>query len=962
MTDYPIKVPRKLIEVALPLDAINIASAKEKTIRQGHPSSLHLWWARRPLVSARAVLFAQLVNDPGFQQGQGFKYGMNKNAAAKERARLFEILEELVKWENSSDPIVLRKASDEIRRSWREVCELNRDHPQAKSLFDPDSIPGVHDPFAGGGAIPFEAQRLGIPAFATDLNPVAVLINKAMIEIPPKFSGVTPINPNARKANTLLAKEWKSICGLVDDIRYYGEWIREKAIERIGHNYPTITVTDEMTNGRDDLKSYAGKELKVIAWIWAKTVRSPNPAFSNVQIPLSKSFQLSKKKGSEAWIETIVDPKTNSYSFRVTTSGEPTLVSTIGRKGGVCVMSDTPVPLSYIREEARGQRMGYRLMAVAAQGTKGRIYLSPSTEVESLADVDLTDVDIPDAKIDHWAGCTNSVVYGLENFAQLFTPRQGLALATFSDLISEVREKIIADGRGAELSSDEISLAEGGAGLQAYADAIGVYLSFALDKLADLCNSLCRWEPIAQCPRQLFGRQAIPMVWDFAEGNPLGDSSGSWKTCLKGLTQALEKCIAEANTSGTGGIALQVDATEQEVSRNKVICTDPPYYDNVPYSNISDFFYIWLRRSLRSSFPQLFATMTVPKMPELVANQFRHDGKENAFKFFLNGMQKAIANFGSLAHPAFPITIYYAFKQSESDTGGTSSTGWETFLDAVLKSGLSIGGTWPMSTENASRLRSQTSNALASSVVLVCRKRHVSATVISRREFIRELNEVLPVALDEMTRGIGGEQSPVAPVDLSQSIIGPGMAVFSKYSAVLEADGTPMTVRTALQLINRFLAEDDFDSDTQFCLHWFEEHGWESDAFGDADVLARAKATSVSGLSDAGVIQSGGGKVRLLKWTEYPSDWDPKKDFRTPVWEALHHLIRALKQSGESAAGKVLEGVASKAEASRQLAYRLYTLCERKGWAEDARAYNELITSWSAIESAAPKIEQRELF
>jgi putative DNA methylase len=354
--------------------------------------------------------------------------------------------------------------------------------------------------------------------------------------------------------------------------------------------------------------------------------------------------------------------------------------------------------------------------------------------------------------------------------------------------------------------------------------------------------------------------------------------------------------------------------------------------------------------------PGLFSTMAVPKAEELVATAHRHGGREKAEDFFLNGMTKAMTSISAQAHPEGPLTIYYAFKQSDTDTdSGTSSTGWETFLDAVLRSGLQLSGTWPMRTERESRSIGIGTNSLASCIVLVCRKRPADAPSISRREFIRELNGVLPEALDEMTKGSGDERSPVAPVDLSQAIIGPGMAVFSKYAAVLEADGSPMSVRTALQLINRFLAEDDFDADTQFCLHWFEQHGWTEGVFGTADTLARGKGTSVDGIKEAGVIQSGGGKVRLLKWAEYPTDWDPRTDTRTPVWEALHHLIRALKQRGESASGALLAALGGKAEAVRQLAYRLYTLCERQGRAEDARAYNELITSWTGIETAANK-------
>ena len=331
----------------------------------------------------------------------------------------------------------------------------------------------------------------------------------------------------------------------------------------------------------------------------------------------------------------------------------------------------------------------------------------------------------------------------------------------------------------------------------------------------------------------------------------------------------------------------------------------------------------------------------------------------------MTGMEHAMQRLANQAPSTYPVTIYYAYKQSDESSDGTLSMGWGSFLEAVLRAGFALTGTWPMRTELGNRMIGSGTNALASSIVLVCRPRPADAPTTSRRAFQRELNQVLPQALDEMTKGAGDERSPVAPVDLSQAIIGPGMAVFSKYSAVLEADGTPMSVRTALQLINRFLAEDDFDPDTQFCLHWFTQYGWKEGKFGEADTLARAKGTSVEGVKQAGVIQAGGGLVRLLKWSDYPADWNPATDPRLPVWEVLHQLIRLFKTDGEHGAAAVIAAVQAKADATRQLAYRLYTLCERAGWAEDARAYNEIVTSWSAIEAAAaavPAPEQGRLF
>lgn len=502
----------------------------------------------------------------------------------------------------------------------------------------------------------------------------------------------------------------------------------------------------------------------------------------------------------------------------------------------------------------------------------------------------------------------------------------------------------------------------GGTGATAYAEAISVYLALAVDRMAFYGSSLCGWLTKDNAMGKSMPQQALMMSWDFAEGNPFGKSSADATTCVRSIANYLDLAAPNGDI-----VVYQRDARTSRGSRAKtVVSTDPPYYDNIGYADLSDFFYVWLRHSLKPVFPDLFATVSTPKADELVATPARHGGKENAEAFFLAGMSSVMRRLAEESHPAFPITIYYAFKQSESDEGGTSNTGWDTFLAAIVSAGLAITGTWPMRTEGESRMRASDSNALASSIVLVCRRRPANAPSISRREFLREINSVLPEALVEMTKGSGDDRSPVAPVDLSQAIIGPGMAVFSKYSSVLEADGSPMSVKTALQLINRFLAEDDFDHDTQFCLHWFDQHGWDEGAYGEADVLARAKSTGVSGLAEAGVVKSGGGKVRLLRPSEYPSDWDPRKDPRIPIWEALHQLIRALREQGETEAGRLLAAVKAKSEAIRQLAYRLYTLCERRGWADDARAYNELVTSWSAIEVAAGAVpeqnEQLKLF
>ena len=954
MSDHPIKSPRKLIEVALPLDAINVACAREKSIRHGHPSTLHLWWARRPLAAARAVIFAQLVNDPGYQQGGGFKYGKNKKEAAIERKRLFKIIEDLVLWENTTNEEVLERARAEIRRSWREVCELNKDHPQAAELFNPERLPALHDPFAGGGAIPLEAQRLGLEAYASDLNPVAVLINKAMIEIPPKFAGRPPVSllqsrQGAKNQELGLEREWPGATGLAEDVRYYGAWMREEAQKRIGHLYPPVEITAEMAKERPDLKPLVGQKLTVIVYIWARTVKSPNPAFAHVEVPLAANFFLRVDAGKEVFVQPVVKGEHYSFSIKVGTPSADVKNGTKAEGRGSnfrCLVSDAPISGDYIKAEGEAGRLGARLMAVVAEGTRGRVYLSPTAEMEGLA-LSAKPTWKPTGDVPARLTGGTCVPYGLKEWGDLFTSRQLVALTTLGDLVGELQIRIQSAAVSCGMASEDVGLESGGGSARAYAEAIRVFLSFQIDQLTNHLSTICAWHVNNEQLKNTFARQSLPMTWDFAEVNPFSTSTGS----LNNLQERQIKAFAGLATAAPG-FATQADAAIQMITRDKIISTDPPYYDNIAYADLSDFFYVWTRKNLRAVFPNLLATIAVPKAEELVATAYRHGGKEAAEDFFLKGMSKAMRQLVYQSHSGFPVTIYYAFKQSDTKGDGTSSTGWETFLDAVFRAGFLLSGTWPLRTEQTAAMKTGV-NALASSIVLVCRKRPADAPSISRREFIRELNGVLPEALDEMTKGSGDERSPVAPVDLSQAIIGPGMAVFSKYAAVLEADGSPMSVRTALQLINRFLAEDDFDADTQFCLHWFEQHGWTEGVFGEADVLARSKSTSVDAMKEAGVLQSGSGKVRLLKWAEYPTDWDPRTDTRTPVWEALHQLIRALKQGGESASGALLAALGGKAEAVRQLAYRLYTLCERLGQAEDARAYNELITSWTGIETAA---------
>ena len=942
---------KKLIEVALPLDAVNKASAREKSIRHGHPSTLHLWWARRPLAAARAVIFAQMVDDPSAHPDL---FPTEKDQE-KERQRLFRIIEDLVKWENTTNEDVLQQARDEIWQSWRYTCAENADHPQAKELFDRHKLPAFHDPFAGGGALPLEAQRLGLEAHASDLNPVAVLINKAMIEIPPKFAGKPPVNPEAQQQKDLIEREWRGAQGLAEDVRFYGQWMRDEAEKRIGHLYPKVEITEKMVKDRPDLKPYLGRKLTVIAWLWARTVKSPNPAFAQVDVPLVSNFMLSTKAGKEAYVEPVIE--TGDYRFKVK-MGKPKDIKTAKRGTKLvratfsCLMSGTPISGDYIKAEGKGKQMGARLMAIVAKGERGRVYLSPEREHEVLAR-EVEPMWKPEGDVPARLTGGTCVPYGLEKWGDLFTPRQLVALTTFSDLVQEAREQVKLDAVAAGLVDDGKGLADGGSGAQAYADAVAVYLAFTLSKQTDLGNSLCRWEPVAQCPRQLFGRQAIPMCWDFAEGNPLGDSSGAWVIFINGITKAFAKTYEYVSPNAIG-YANQTDAGHQQASIAKVVSTDPPYYDNIGYADLSDFFYVWLRRSLKIVMPDLFTTMAVPKTEELVATPYRHGGKEKAEDFFLTGMTRAMERLANQSHPAFPVTIYYAFKQTKnSQAEGIANTGWETFLDAVIKSGFSVTGTWPMRTENSSRMVGQGTNALASSIVLVCRRRSFNAQDATFREFASVLREELPKSFDYL------RHSNIAPVDLAQAAIGPGMAIYTRYAKVLDANGQPLSVGKALALINQILdetlaqQEGNFDADSRWCLAWFEQFGFAMGDFGTAEVLSKAKNTNLEALARDGFMVSKAGKVRLLRPEELSEDWDPVIDTRLTAWEMVHHLIRVLDAGGERTAAKMAAKLGSKAETARELCYRLYTLCERKKRAAEAMAYNSLVQSWPEISRLA---------
>ena len=991
---------KKLIEVALPLEAINVASAREKSIRHGHPSTLHLWWARRPLAACRAVLFASLVDDPDSDPAYAhYDAETREHMAGEKRQQLFDLITELVQWENSNNELVINAARAEIARCVAsrkiELGELKKDHklpggetvydlvvkghgdlaklregkvrlPKAESVnaFLAEYAPPVLDPFAGGGSIPLEAQRLGLRTFASDLNPVPVLINKALIEIPPKYAGRPPVNPESvdeagpagkhgkgRGKSVLARSEWRGAEGLAEDVRYYGNWMRDEVRKKIGHLYPKVMVTSDMAKGRPDLNAYVGEELTVIAWIWARTVPSPNPAVGGAHVPLLRSFWLSVMRGKEVYVNPVIDSAKNAYRFEVKVRVNPSdggpLEGIMNRKGGRCLLSGVPMPHQYIRNEAKSGRMSARLMAIVAEGDRGRVYLSPQEEHINAA-LAAKPTWEPDGEMPKKHRNFQPPVYGLNRFADLYTPRQLVALNAFSELVPVVRDRVLSDGAQPD-----------------YAEAIAVYLSILVSSLADRLSTICSWDcggpTWGTKTRNTFSRQALPMTWDFAEVNPLSEQSGSWHNTLEYGTKTI---AAAASLPSIVAEVRQLDATAEGWEGPVVQSTDPPYYDNIGYADLSDFFYVWLRRSLSTIYPTLFSTVLTPKSQELIASPYRHEGsKKGAEEFFERGLELTFSKMRSRQESDYPLTVFYAFKQVEADEGSgdgpqnegdfIASTGWETMLSGLIRTGYSVEATWPVRTELSNRSVGRGSNALASSIVLACRLRPSDAPLATRREFLNALKRELPDALKHLQRG------NIAPVDLAQASIGPGMAVFSRFAKVMEADGSAMKVRQALAIINQTLdevlaeQEGEFDADTRWALAWFEQFGMDDGVFGLAETLSKAKNTAVNALVEAGIVHARSGKVRLLKREELPHDWNPATDNKVRHWEVAQHLIRELESGGETAAAELLRRVGGMGEVARDLAYRLYNICERKKWASEALAYNGLVIAWPEISKLA---------
>ena len=924
-------IRKKLIEVDLPLDAINAESKWEKSIRHGHPSTLHIWWARRPLAACRAVIFASMVDDPSSCPDEF----PTEDAQRAERSRLHEIIRRMVQWKNTDESKsesrrVQREARYEIARSVarsRGEEPPRQDDPAGVLRYLRDRAPPVHDPFAGGGSIPLEAQRLGLRAIASDLNPVAVLINKALIELPPKFAGRPPANPDA--VDIANGADWQGTTGLASDLRYYGRWMREEAEKRIGHLYPKAELPD-------------GGKATVITWLWARTIPCPNPA-CGAAMPLVSSFQLSKKPNNQHWARPVIDQTNKTISFTVQNhNGGVPEQGTVNRNGATCIVCGTASPLSYVRVQSRAGRMNERMIAIVAEGDRKRLFLSPTgkhmrTALSAKPSTGL----IPQQKMPITPSLVSGRGYGITHWHDLFTDRQLVSLTTFGSLLADVKAKMIKDGADEE-----------------YANAVSTYIALAIGKTANGCSSYARWQNIGDKVAGVFALQAIPMLWDFAESNPFCSATQNWNAQIEWIAKVLDALPRDVNE----GSSRQADAATTSYSNDGlVIVTDPPYYNNISYAELSDFFYVWLRPLLQDIYPKLFAGIAVPKREEMIAaprfeKMDEYKSSQDRFERLMESTLRSIREHGS---NEFPSSIFYAYKQQEEKRGGLSSTGWDTMLSALVSAGFQIVGTWPMRTERSARSNALNANTLASSIILVCRERFAGAAATTRREFVNVLRSELPGALRHMQDG------NIAPVDLAQAAIGPGIAVFTRYSKVLDAGGNIVSVRDALALINQTLdevlaeQEGNFDADSRWALSWFEQSGFDYDDFGVAETLSKAKNTSVSGMVEAGILESGAGKVRLLRPRELPKDWDPKRDKRFTVWEATHHLVRALDQ-GEAAAAEMMAKIDSASEAARELAYRLYRTCEQKNRSREAQDYNALVQSWPEISRLARESSSRQ--
>ncbi|MDR1013036.1 MAG: DUF1156 domain-containing protein [Lactobacillales bacterium] len=928
---------KKLIEVGLPLEAINLACAREKSIHHNHPSSLHLWWARRPLAAARAVIFASLIDDPS-SHPEIFPLEEQQNA---ERDRLFDIIKSLVKYENIHNITLLNSAITEISNS------LNGHFPK------------LLDPFCGGGSIPLEGKKLGLEVFASDLNPVSVIINFAMLDFPHRFANAIPVNPdyssptiNQKFVTSSKPLPVKNALSL--DLEFYANSIYDKLHNEIGHLYPPLNPeTLEFSNRRDSTTN-------IIAWIWFRAVKCPNPV-CNCQTPLAHSFNLCTVAGKEKHLVPIISDTTISFKI----AKGKTDNYTVNKHGAKCIKCNAIIPLKYIQEEGVAGKLTELPGAIVADISKTKEYYI-FDDLHFNASLVPRPEHVPETLIPNTNHKICTKIYGFSKFSDHFTNRQLTLLSAFSTLISDIGKQIQYDAEIKWNNYDDTDITEGGTGSKAYSQAIQIYLSLILDKTADYNSSFSTWNAPRQGMRNIFGRQSLPMVWDFAEVNPFSNQTGSIKNMIQWVVKTLET-LDRSPISVKPTINLR-DAKQDSGLRNMLISTDPPYYDNIIYSDISDFFYVWLRLTLHDIIPNLFQTVLTPKRDEIVANKFRHDNNPVKAKlFFEKSLYEAFVNLYNCSSDEYPVTIYYAFKQrefkeinhSESNISTrkieTTSSGWETMLSALIKAGFSITGTWPIKTEFVGRNVGNNTNSLSTSIVLVCRKRPQAENKISTRDFIKELSREISVPLKYL------QNCKLSPVDLAQAAIGPGMAIFTKYSKIIESDNSELTVRKALSEINnaldRFLSESTvgLDLESSFCIELYSQYSYNSVLAGEADILLKAKNVTLQSLLNLKVIKSKDGKISLNERDEL--------DVTSPqhmhcIWLNTQLLVKLFIKGGIDDSANFLNVIPPNLrEKSLSVAYKLFSISENHKWIHEAKAYNSFVTDWDQIKNRAIELE-----
>ena len=921
---------KKLIEVNIPLQAINVESAKDASLTHGHPSTLHRYWSRKPLAACRAVIFASMVDDPSECEDE-FPTEPEQNA---ERNRLHNIIKRLVIWKTCNDENLLAEARYEIAYSAARNNGENLNVFRAKFKNDPEAVlhylhdycPAVYDPFCGGGSIPLEAQRLGLRARASDLNPLPVLLNKAMIELPPKFHNQKPINPDADPMGMFTSTgrqrtriPWKGTAGLANDIRYYGAWMREEAYKRVGHLYPKVQLSN-------------GTSATVVAWLWTRTVPCINPA-CGLQMPLMTTFQLSKKKGNEHWTKPVIDRNSNTVSWVVQNHDEGVPKhGTVNRNGAYCVGCGSAVKLSYVREQAKAGEMREIMIGVVAEGERRKIFLTP-TDVDTQAALSTEPSRKPRGKLPNQALGFRLQNYGIIEWHQLFSERQLTTLNTFGTLLTEVHSQMMKDGAS-----------------NGYASAVCLYLSLAIGRLAE---SNCRsswWQNSGDFVAPTFARQTLQMIWAFAEANVFSNSTQHWQAQAEWIAKVVGNLPVYANN----GEVHQADAATTTYAVDApVIVTDPPYYNNIGYADLSDFFYVWLRPLLRDTYPEIFGGIMTPKDEEITASPRFEDPAQH----FEELLGKAFLQMRQCCSDRFPTSIFYAYKQQEEGQDGKTSTGWETMLAATINAGFKIISTWPMRTEQPKALKTN-KNALASSVVLVCRTRSENATTITRAEFLQELKKEMPPALDKLTR-----IANIRPVDLAQAAIGPGMEIYSRYSKIIRISGEIVPIREVLIHINNEISAyheketGELDPESQFCLTWLQQHGYMEGNFGDAEGLSKAKDVDIAAMHNK-VLIAERGKVRLLKREEYA---ERENSENMTAWEGclrmVWHLSGVERSGGISGCTAVTRSM-NDYESAKRLARILYTYYESRGDAESASHYNNLVTQWQYISQSMRAPEQ----